>query len=1249
MSEKTIVFLVNAALTEALLEGYKTFRETYGLPVKVSVFSTQDVEESSQEARRLEEYLQSSDMVFLDVRGGGRSVSILHRILPTTSQPVVLLLGGSPDLLKLLRLGPFSIKIVEKPRSLRQSKPISEPNLVTIQKLMGIAEKIGSLLPFGTTRHIRNWARMMSYWNNGGPENIANLIAFGLREYLGFKKLSVPKPKSFPEIAIYTMDKDFTLESPKKYYHITSSNKKNPAVGILFYSGMHFSQSLVPTKALARALRARNINAIPLMVKTGHNLKAIKKFFMKDGKSVIDALIYLQWFQLTTFTGDSPYDSISLLKELDVPVISACPMYGGKIDTWEKSDRGLSPVEVLTTVVLPELDGMIEPIPTAGLKENFIDGQSFKKVFPILDNVEYLADRVKKWIELRRKPNRDKRIAFVIYDNPPGEDNIGSAAYLDTFGSLERIFKKMIEAGYCVEGVPEDEPLHEYFIRLGLINSPRWSNFENGRFKGVKISESDYSKISSSIGSLNEILSVWGNPPGEIMTTEGKILLPVVEFGNVLVGVQPPRGFHNDLDKINHDKSLPPHHQYVAFYRWIEDVWKADCIVHVGTHGTLEFLKGKEVGVSNKCFPPSLLGTIPHIYLYHVVNSSEATIAKRRSLGVIVNYSSPSYTTSGLYEGYERLESLIDEYIEARGINPQRAQLLESRILEEAKSLNIAYEDIPSIQEELSLMKRSIIPKGLHIIGEGPDDESRIEFATFLLRYDRKYPSLHRIMAENMGYSYEELLSPSSSNFSINASKILEKIEEEVKKIVRKAWHEGVYPKDEKARQAVKFSCDTAKKLDTSLEVENFLRGLNGGYIEPGLGSDPIRTPEALPTGRNSYQFDPRLVPSEEAMRRGREIAENTLKHYYRLHGTYPKSVGVILWGFETTKTRGETVAQVLSYLGVRIAPNSNPYYKKLEPIPVAELGRPRIDCLVQICGFFRDMYPNVLDMLHRAFQLVSRLEEGEDENFVKLHTQERLKFVEALTDDPEERFHLASGRIFGPRAGEYGTRVTHLIETASWKNEEELSSLFFNSMQNFYGGPFHGKALPKIYRKTLEQVDLVSQIRDSHDYEIVDLDHYYEFFGGLARTVESIRGKPPVMLITDTTKEVLRTETVKEVLNRGIRTRLLNPVWINALLEHPFHGAQKIADRIEYLIGFAATTHSVDDWVWSQVVNRYIRDEDLFNRMVENNRFAVEQIIARLMEAHNRGYWKATEEELSLLREKYLELEGNIEELIES
>jgi cobaltochelatase CobN len=1246
------IFIINAAQSETLHLALSQCWQEHGRLFEAQVFAVSDIEEERVPVPVVRRALQEATVVFLDIRGGGRAAGLAAATLAATTQPVLVLVGGSPELLRLVRLGSFNFsKIMGPPRTAAQGRerPFS---VRRIQNMVRLIERGGSLLPFGRLRHARNWARAIRYWVQGGSENLKNLVVFIGREYAGLKLPKPPPPREYPEFGLYDLWGRRYYQEVTTYFRALGYEPGKPTVGLWFYGGMHFDQSLVPATALAQVLRERyGVQIIGGFATTGHNLTAIRRFFLPEGRSLIDALVYFQWFQLATFTDDDPHETVKLLKLLDVPVLDGTPLYGRTIARWQESIEGLSPVETLTAVILPELDGMIEPLPTAGLEEvpAGAGAAAVSRVAAIPDRVERLAARLAAWIRLRRLPNRDKRVALIIYDNPPGEDNLGSAAYLDVFASLHRLLRRLKDEGYEVGDIPEASEFPERLLAQGLVNDPRWGGGERLLRGGRAVAAARYLTWLTALPAAGELAQVWGEPPGEVMVSQDHLLLPVLELGNVLVGVQPARGYHADPDKISHDKTLPPHHQYVAFYRWLEEEWRPHAVVHVGTHGTLEFLKGKEVGLSRTCWPEMLLGNVPHLYLYHVVNASEATIAKRRSLGVLVNYNSPAFTTSGLYDDYARLDDLIDEYYEATGLDPARAERLVRSIKEQARSLNLRSEEVAEIQEELALMKRSLIPQGLHVLGDDPGMEAQIDFATFLLRYDRgQIPSLHRRLAERKGLDYRELLRPSGAGGKGGRpSRLLTDLDREARELVARALRDQEFPADPDLRRALAYGLEAAGNLGGARELDHLIRGLNGGYIEPGLGGDPLRNPEVLPTGRNSCQFDPRLIPSAEALARGREIAANTLNYYYARHGAYPRSTAVILWGFETTKTRGETVGQVLAYLGVDLEADANPWYKKLKVIPLEDLGRPRVDCLVQICGFFRDMFPNVLDLLHRAFELVSTLDEPEDRNFVRAQTRSLEEQLQGRVPESKLR-KIAAGRIFGPRPGEYGTRMINLIETGAWHSEEELSRLFVHHMGHLYAPNLHGELQLAAYQSRLAHIELVSQVRDSHEYEIADLDHYYEFFGGLARSVEAARGRPPEMLITDTTKELIRTESVGEALNRGIRTRLLNPRWIEELLKHEFHGAQKISDRVEYLLGFAATTHAVENWVFSAVTQRYVLDGEMFRRLAANNRFALEAILKRLLEAAQRGYWDASEEELQALRERYLELEGLIEEKIE-
>lgn len=672
----------------------------------------------------------------------------------------------------------------------------------------------------------------------------------------------------------------------------------------------------------------------------------------------------------------------------------------------------------------------------------------------------------------------------------------------------------------------------------------------------------------------------------------------------------------------------------------------------MGTHGLAEFTKGKEVGLSNECFPDLLIGSMPHLYFYHVVNTSEVVIAKRRLYATTLGYNSPPFTTSDLYEGYAELEDLIDEYSQSRQHGDLKADIVEEKIFKKAGELKIEGRDVPGIHDELYEMKRRIIPKGLHILGEIYERKDLQSFFEFILRYDREgIKSLNRILAESKGLDYDQVLHNRES--FVEVLKEIDRIASHLcglcleKSVDFAVMESGISSKTrEELRETLSYGLDFLEKYSSNdAEITGLLRGLEAGFIEQAAGGDVIRTPDILPTGRNLTQFDPNRIPTQTAMQRGQEIAENTICVYQEKDASYPETVGLILWGFETTKTGGESIGQILSYLGVRIIRDAGSWAPRLEVISLEELRRPRVDCLVNICGFFRDMFPNIVLLLDRAFNLVAELDEDTEKNFVRKHSLKNKEDLKSANLDERTALKMANGRVFGPKAGEYGTRMLPLLEDSIWKTEEELSEVFIQSMDHLYTENLHAVKSDELYRANLSRVELVSQVRDTHDREIIDLDHYYEFFGGLSRAVQMEKGEPVRMLISDTTEEVIHTEDVARAINRGARTRLLNPRWANAMLSHEFHGAQQIADRVENMLGLAATTHSVENWIWSAIAERYLFDREMNEKLTNNNSFAAAAVAERLLEAEKRGYWQATTEEMEKLRAVYLDVEGDIEE----
>ena len=751
----------------------------------------------------------------------------------------------------------------------------------------------------------------------------------------------------------------------------------------------------------------------------------------------------------------------------------------------------------------------------------------------------------------------------------------------------------------------------------------------------LRYSLADYKKFLNNFADRDFVVNAWGEPGGDIMTDDnGDFLIPAAVYGNVLVGIQPSRGLHEDNDKLYHDKSLPPHHQYIAFYRYLHDKFGADAVIHVGTHGTLEFLKGKECGMSGTCYPDMLLYDTPHFYLYYCGNPAEATIAKRRSHAALVGYQPPVFIQSGLYGEYAELAKMLDDYHHQLAFSKSAADEVKQNIAALAEKLSLPT-DMEELESELYRLNSSLIPKGLHIFGQAYSDEEAQCYVRELLKKPHDdTPSLCDIAAEELGI---DLVGAEEKG-----GEPLRKINALAEEYLDKYFAgEGV---PEKLSRTIEYGRKKYAEVKQNAENEQLLNALSGGYIPAKAAGDIYRSPEVLPSGYNLYQFDQRFVPTLTAYQRGARAAENTIKTYFDKYGHYPNSTAVILWGLETSRTQGETIGQIMAYLGARLAKGNSAWNPKYELIPIEELGRPRIDVTINICGFFRDLFPNIIDNLDDLLHLVNEADETDGQNYMKANSQKLYAYLTDRGYDHDEAERLSVTRIFGPREGEYGTGITSIIETKAWEKEEQIGSRFLTSLHYAYNRKERGGDMGDLYEQNLKSVEIVSQVRDNNEYEITDLDHYYEFFGGLAKSVEMVRGQKAVMLITDTTGAVPVTETAEKAVAKGIRTRVLNPKWIDGMLAHKYHGAQKIADRFENVMGLAATTGAVEQWIYNDLCAKYAQDEEMRRRMAENNPYAYMDILEQMEEYSRRGYWNADKEQLEAIRQAYLETENRIE-----
>ena len=1251
------VVMVGYQYRESLYRAVKRVKEVTGGKLSFTFFSPYEVDSCIVKPERYVEELKNADIVLLDIRGGDRVSKLTVDTLRNAKDKVVVtLVGGSPELIGLTRLGSFSLA---KFMSLKE-KPILKHFLAkkkggldygTVLKMREKFEKLGRKIPLGIFRHAKNYALTLKYYDFPCEKNYTAMLLLLLKEYGGVKiEVDIPSPVTMPSMAIQDLDTGKTFESLSEYMETLGWGDEKPIVGVFFYGGYHYDQSIVAAKELAKALKRMGVKVLPVFSSDLRYYLAFEKFFLKNGKPIVDAVVDLLWFRLAGGPlGGNHNLTLNTLKRIGVPVLHGVHLSSLTVEEWEKSRAGIPPVEMVTTVILPELDGRIEPIVTHAPRRKRVNGEVVEEYVAVRDRVEKLARRVYRWVKLRRKKNSEKKVAIIIYNYPPGEENLGKASYLDVFSSLEKLLREMKKRGYTVSKLPSGKWIKDELLKRGAVNSGEWVLTREAAEKMLKVDVNGYSSWLNELpGRVRErVLKDWGPPPGKVMSYGDYLLIPGILLGNVFIGVQPSRGVHEDPSKTYHSRDLSPHHQYIAFYEWIKRVFKADAIIHLGTHGTLEFLPGKDAGLSGGCFPDVLIGDLPNIYVYHVVNPSEAAIARRRSYAVTVSHGTPSLMSGELHGELVELERLLNQYYEAAQYDKAKAEVIAKKALEIAGKYGFEG-GIDGIYDRLFEYKRSLIPKGLYVLGEKPSKEDLLNYLVFVARYDRgKVKSLHRIVAEALGVDYDEALERASS-ISRNGkrySKVLEEVEAKVKRIIDENLLKGREVKEvlrrlkiegvdvEEVSLSLSYLGGVMRRVLSSREIESVLNALEGRYIEPGPGGDPVRTPEVYPTGRNMFQLDPTNIPTEVAMERGSCIAEEYIKLYRRKHGRYPRVVSVVLWGFETMKTGGETVAAIFRLLGVKPVWKSI-YIRDLEVIPLSELGRPRIDVLVTICGIFRDTFYNLVELLDKAFKLVAELDEPPELNYVRAHyLADKGKFgVNALV------------RVFGPPEGEYATTVTSLVESGSWRSEADLVNAYIDSMRYGYGDGFRSVKAEEVFRCLMSRVDVVTQVRDTIEYEITDLDHYYEFLGGLTRSVQQVKGEKPVVLVADTTREKVKVEGVGEAIRRGVITRLTNPKWLDEMLKHGFTGASKIADRVEYLLGLAATVGHVEDWMWNLVTERIVFNRDRAEKIKRENPWALRKIVNRLLQAHLRGYWKPPKHVVERLKLVYQELEDYLE-----
>ncbi len=1119
---------------------------------------------------------------------------------------------------------------------------------------------------------------IQAYWEYNGVENMKRLIGYLLNRFGGLSQAKIIEPVAQPPEGIFHPDAPdskvlASLTGYKAWYASSGHQKQGPWVGILSYNLIKTGDSKIQ-EALIRRLEQDGFNVICAI---GYPADMLMEKYLMTEKPEVELIVSLMF-------SHPKEKSQELLKGMDVPVIRAVTLYSD-LQKWAESPQGIEPFQLASQIFMPELCGLIEPLVIGGSRtyRDKKTGIEVTERIPDEERIAKLSSRIKGWLGLRSTPNADKKIAVIYYNNPPGKHNI-SAAYLDIFASLQVLLEGLEKAEYRfekTEGFSKDI-LQDLVLRQGR-NIGTWAPGEMEKLvrSGVitLVPVADYNRWFTELPRefQNQVVSKWGpveettimswkNPQGEQF-----LVLPGVLLGNIFIGPQPARGWLQEAGRLYHDLTLPPHHQYLAFYLWLKEAFQVNAVVHFGTHGTLEWTPGKQVGLSKTCSPDVLIQDIPNINPYIMDNVGEGTQAKRRGSAVIISHMIPALKKSGLYKEYSVLHNNIHLYMETKDVTPKVAEgyrqevIKLSRELGIGKDLGVKIDDMPfeefqrKLHDYIHELEYLNIPYGLHILGNPLEGEGLASTVNAMLGVESDIPALGVIIGRVIGEDYLKA--------KANAHKycdVLDKIETLSMDFVNKIVLEQIAPGDAARRmfgqkyqtcpQTVKTELRKAGALAAEYaanlirvdrEITNIIRALNGEFIEPGPGNDPIRAPDALPTGKNFYGFDPQRVPTKVAWKVGKQMADDLVADYQKKHGRYPDKVALILWATETLRHHGVMESKALALLGARPIWDGRGIVKGVELIPETELKRPRIDILVNASGLYRDVFPLQIGLIDDAVQLAIAEEKGKYENFARLHTLEMQKLFVEKGVAPGEAGEMARYRIFGAPNQGYGTGLDDAISASgTWEDEKKLVDLYLDRVSYAYGRRVWGKASREVFVESLKGADMVVHSRSSNLIGVLDNDDYFQYMGGMAMAVRNLSGQDPELVVSDNRDPSAPGRAVDLGRFMGLETRgrYLNPKWITGMKEHGYSGAHKMADFVENLWGWQVTTpKEVSQEVWQQVSEVYVNDKynmDLKKFFEKNSPHAFQSITARIMEVDRKGYQKFDTQMMQNLAIEYVE-----------
>lgn len=1180
-----------------------------------------DWAEDEQAAEECNRAIAAADIVICTMMFLEPHINVVLPALQARAAHCDALVGAmsGAEIVKLTRMGKLTMggelkgpmAILKK---LRGSKKSGQSSGASQMKTLKRLPRILKFIP-GTAQDLRIYFIMLQCWLSGSEDNITCMVRTMVQRYAdGERKvlrglLKETTPIDYPENGVYHPDIAGHRISDK-LKDLPQPENPGGTVGVLLLRSYLLANNTQHYDHVIRTLEAKGLKVIPAFASGLDARPAIDAYFKRDGKSCIDCLVSLTGFSLV---GGPAYNdaasAVTALKALDVPYIAAHPSEFQSLEQWENSARGLSPIETTLMVALPELDGATGPIVYGGQKCMGSKGDQDK--LPIAERIETLANRTLSLIQLSHRSRAQRKLGIVLFNFPPNAGAVGTAAYLSVFESLLNTLRRLQAEGYSVELPESVDTLRGMILggNAGVFGTD--ANVLSTVPTDVHVRQTPW---------LDDIEQQWGPAPGQQLSNGSGIFIQGVQLGNITIGLQPGFGYEGDPMRLLFEGSFAPTHAFAAFYRYLQHDIGVDALLHFGTHGALEFMPGKQSGLSGNCWPERLIGNTPNYYFYAANNPSEATIAKRRSAATLISYLTPSVTEAGLYKGLEDIKTTIRQWNAMQDRNNEEGNELLDLLQQQASDIELGTEldwsdagisgSVTRLQELLVDYENELIPCGLHVIGETPCLEERADL-------------LHAYQSCADGDTPDK-------------TEVVQLLSEQALKGVPYAqWDQ---PLDAASWQHTVLSMNDHLMSDSELTA--LIHALDTGYTPAAPGGDVLRNAQTLPAGRNIHGFDPFRLPTRQALRAGTRTAELLLDRHREETGTLPRSIAFVLWGSDNLKNEGVPISQVLALMGAR--PRFDAYGKLCgsQLISLEELGRARIDVITTLSGVFRDLLPLQTRMLAEAALLASSADEPLDMNYVRRHTLEYQR-----SNDCD--FETAALRVFSNADGAYGANVNMLIDSGAWESEDELANTYANRKCYAFGVDGTAKRESRLLESALEHVDLAYQNLESVELGITQLDYYFDTLGGMNSMVKKTRGDAIPVYIGDQTRGDGSVRTLQEQVSLETRTRMLNPKWYEGQLKHGYEGVRTIETSITNTLGWSATTGQVSPWVYNQMAATFVLDKDMRERLAELNPTASARMANRLIEASERNYWSPSEEVLQALQEAGDELEDRLEGVV--